>query len=92
MLLQDYFDNPQTFLIVKSAHPAKDPLLPNATYVMSFANYQQLRMRSFRVDSPLHQVVLYDDEKWPSTPVAQQQRRSPTRRRQRLWRTNTAWD
>ena len=36
-MLQDYFNNPQTFLIVKSADPSKDSLLPDATYVMAFS-------------------------------------------------------
>ena len=73
-MLAAYFDNPQTFLIVKSANPAKDPLLPNATYVMSFADYQQMvdAISSGSIPSYI-KWVLYDDEKWPSTPVAQQQ-------------------
>src|SRR5271168_5061737 len=41
-LLQDFFNNTRTFVIVKAADPAKNPTLPNANYVMSFANYQQL--------------------------------------------------
>jgi hypothetical protein len=57
-LLKDYFDNPQTFLIVKAANPAQNPMLPNATYVMSFGNYQ---------------LLLYDNERWPATPAVQQQ-------------------
>ena len=73
-MLAAYFDNPQTFLIVKSANPAKDPLLPNATYVMSFADYQQMvdAISSGSIPSYI-KWILYDDEKWPSTPVAQQQ-------------------
>ncbi len=73
-MLQDYFNNPQTFLIVKSAHPAKDPLLPNATYVVSFADYQQLVDAISAGSIPSYvKLVLYDDEKWPATPLAQQQ-------------------
>ena len=73
-MLQDYFNNPQTLLIVKSADPAKDPLLPNATYVMSFADYQQLvDTLSARSIPSYVKLILYDDERWPSTPVAQQQ-------------------
>lgn len=73
-LLQDYFNNPQTFVIVKHADPARDPLLPNATYVMSFANYAQLAMAISSGSIPSYvKLVLYDNEVWPATPAGQQQ-------------------
>ncbi len=73
-MLQDYFNNPQTFLIVKAADPSKDPLLPDATYVMSFSNYEQMTDSiSSGSIPPYVKLLLYDDEKWAATPVAQQQ-------------------
>lgn len=73
-MLQNYFNNPQTFLIVKAANPAQDPMLPDATYVMSFHNYQQLlsSLSSGTIPSYI-KLVLYDNERWPSTPATQQQ-------------------
>jgi hypothetical protein len=73
-MLQDYFNNPHTFVIVTSGDLSMDPLLPAATYVMDFHNAQQM-MHALSVGSvPSYiKLLLYDDEKWPSTPVAQQQ-------------------
>ena len=74
VLLEDYFNNAQTFLIVKAANPAKDPLLPNATYVMSFADYQQLANAVSSGSIPSYvKMILYDNEMWQATPAAQQQ-------------------
>lgn len=73
-LLEDYFDNPQTFVIIKSSDAGKDPLLPSATYVMSFANYQQLVTAISAGSIPSYvKLVLYDNERWPATPATQQQ-------------------
>lgn len=73
-MLQEYFNNPQTFVIVKSGNAAKDPLLPSATYVMDFHDYRQM-LDSLESNSVPDYVrfLLYDDERWASTPVSQQQ-------------------
>jgi hypothetical protein len=74
VLLQDFFDNARTFVIVKAAHPAKNPSLPNANYVMSFANYNQLASAINSGSIPPYiKLVLYDNEMWPATPAAHQQ-------------------
>ena len=66
-LLGDYFNNARTFVIVRLADPGKDPLLPNATYVMSFANYQQLASAISSGSIPSYvKFVLYDNEMWPA--------------------------
>ena len=73
-MLQAYFNNPQTFLIVKSTDPSKDPLLPAASYVMDFHNSQEMMSSIASGSIPSYiKWLLYDDEKWPSTPVAQQE-------------------
>ena len=73
-MLQDYFDTPRTLLIVTAADLPKDPLLPAATYVMDFHDYQQMADAITSDSIPSYiKLLLYDDEKWPSTPVAQQQ-------------------
>jgi hypothetical protein len=74
VLLKEYFDNPRTFVIVKAADPAKIPSLPNANYVMSFANYRQLAGALTSGSIPAYiKLVLYDNEMWPATPAVQQQ-------------------
>jgi hypothetical protein len=73
-MLQEYFNNPQTFVIVRSADPSKYSLLPAATYVMSFADYQRMMNAISSGSIPSYvKLLLYDNEKWPSTPAAQQQ-------------------
>ena len=63
VLLGDFFNNARTFVIVKAADPAKSPSLPNATYVMSFANYQQLASAITSGSIPPYiKLVLYDNE------------------------------
>ena len=39
-MLQAYFNNAETFVIVTPTNLSKDPLLPAATYVMDFHDYQ----------------------------------------------------
>ena len=74
VLLQHFFNNTRTFVIVKAADPAKNPSLPNANYVMSFANYQQLARAITTGSIPAYiKLVLYDNERWPATPATQQQ-------------------
>ncbi len=73
-LFQAYFNNARTFVIVKLADPGKDPLLPDASYVMSFAGYQQLANAISSGSIPSYvKFVLYDNEMWPATPPGQQQ-------------------
>ncbi len=73
-LLEQYFNNAQTFLIVRPSDPTKDPLLPKATYVMSFADYQSMVDEISSASIPSYvRLLLYDDEVWPATPLAQQQ-------------------
>ena len=91
-MLVAYFDNPQTFLIVKVADPARThscrtPLRDELCRLPANGGRDL-----FGVDTLLHQVVLYDDEKWPATPSRNSNNPSPTRRRPKPWRTNTAWD
>ena len=73
-MLQSYFNNPHTFVIIKSTDPSKDPLLPDANYVMDFHDYQQIAGAIASGSIPSYvKLLLYDDEKWSSTPVPQQQ-------------------
>jgi hypothetical protein len=73
-MLQSYFNNAETFVIVTPTNPSKDPLLPAATYVMDFHDYQQLIDSIASKSIPTYvKLILYDDEKWASTPVAQQE-------------------
>jgi hypothetical protein len=72
-LLQSYFNNPQTFVIVKEGVAAPNPHLPNATYAMSFANYEAMQqaVSSGAVPANIH-YLLFDDEKWRATPPNEQ--------------------
>ena len=74
-LLQAYFNNPRTFLIVKLGSATTDPLLPDATYVMSFASYRQLQgaFASGSIPSNI-KYILYDNERWAATPASEQAR------------------
>jgi hypothetical protein len=73
-LLEKFFDNPQTFVIVRPSDPGKDPTLPDATYVMSFADFRKLQTAiSSGSIPPYVKLLLYDNERWAATPAAQQQ-------------------
>jgi hypothetical protein len=72
-LLQEYFDNPRTFVIVKLGNATSDAQLPHATYVMSFANFVQFRNAASSGSIPSNvKYILYDNERWPATPQAEQ--------------------
>jgi hypothetical protein len=73
-MLQEYFNNPKTFVIVTTGDLSQDPLLPDATYVMDFHNAQQMLQAVAAGKIPSYiKLLLFDDEKWPSTPVVQQE-------------------
>ncbi len=74
-LLQDYFNSARTFLIEKLGTTTSVPLLPDATHVMTFANYRQLQaaLASGAVP-PNVRYILYDNEHWAATPAAEQVR------------------
>ena len=72
-LLQSYFNNPKTFVIVKAGAPTSNQYLPDATYVMSFANYRKMRQAlNFGLVPSNIRYLLFDDEKWPATPATEQ--------------------
>lgn len=74
-LLADYFDNPRTFLITRygRARATQVALLPRATEVLSFDDRDQLSQALSSGAVPSSVVyLLYDPERWPATPVAQQ--------------------
>jgi hypothetical protein len=72
-LLQDFFNNPQTFIIVKLGSATDDPRLPDATYVLSFASYRQMQKAFDARSIPSNiKYILYDNEKWAATPIPEQ--------------------
>jgi hypothetical protein len=72
-LLQSYFNNPMTFVIVKAGSATTNQYLPDATYVMSFGNYETMQeaVNSGAVPSNIR-YLLFDDEKWAATPANEQ--------------------
>lgn len=76
-LLQDFFNNPQTFLIINGGTSAKatvDPRLPDATYVLKFASYQEMQsaVAAGTIPSSI-KFLAYDNEHWTATPKVEQQ-------------------
>jgi hypothetical protein len=71
--LEALFDRPQAIIISKLGDQIPDPLLPHATYALTFANFATLQaaVDGGRVPSMVSYVV-FDDEKWPATPPEEQ--------------------
>lgn len=65
-------NTPATYELI-SHHQGSDPL-PGATHLISFKSYQAIvnafNQKTIPADA---KVVLYDNERWPGTPVAEQQ-------------------
>jgi hypothetical protein len=72
-LLQQLFDNPATYLIIKPGHQGEDALLPKATRVYSFASYARMQaaVNGSAIPSGTH-YLLYDNESWSATPSNEQ--------------------
>ncbi len=72
-MLEDYFNNPQTLLIIRPSDAGKVQMLPDATYVMTFHDYRQMQNLVSSGAIPNYvKLLLYDNEMWASTPVTQQ--------------------
>jgi hypothetical protein len=73
-LLQKFFNNPQTFIIVKQGMQLRNPLLPDATYAMSFANFTVMQNAFAKGSVPANvSYILFDEENWAATPANEQQ-------------------
>jgi hypothetical protein len=65
-------NNPSTYEIL-SRHPGHD-LLPRATHVRDFDSYQAIRAAFSQGTIPAGvKGILYDNERWPGTPLIEQQ-------------------
>ena len=74
-LLQEYFNNPNTFVILRLSRPrpADLSLLPHASLVMTFASYATMTQAFSAGQIPSDiRYILYDNEDWSATPVNEQ--------------------
>ncbi|MDQ2800102.1 MAG: hypothetical protein M3Y13_10715 [Armatimonadota bacterium] len=69
-LITGAFDHPTTYVVVR---PKIRNSLPNATAVQTFTSYASLQ-EAFAASTiaPTTKAILYDDEKWPFTPLEEQ--------------------
>src|SRR5258708_4406167 len=66
-------NNPTTYEILDMKRKKPD-LLPNATHVEAFDSYQAIQSAFVNNTIPSNiKVILYDNERWPGTPLIEQQ-------------------
>jgi hypothetical protein len=72
-LAAQYFNNPQTFLIVRAQASSVDASFPLATKVESFASFAAMQQAvSANQLLPGIKFLLYDNERWSFTPTNEQ--------------------